>query len=106
MPLIEALAERKCLTEDVKSSSAAQRAAYSFFAGHRNGWLTIFGDGVGDGYFLDTNRMTKPGHIFYNMAEVRCYVFFPSVRILVAAIIQCYSKGVIRFDWIVEPADP
>lgn len=98
MPLAEAIAAHERLRQDVKASSTAQRVAFSIFAGHKNGWLTVFDDGAGDGHFLDIERVTEPGHFFYNMAEANHFVFFPSVHNFVAGLVECYSKGAIRFS--------
>ncbi|MHC4742161.1 MAG: SMI1/KNR4 family protein [Planctomycetota bacterium] len=98
MPLAEAIATRERLRQDVKASSTAQRVAFSIFAGHKNGWLTVFDDGAGDGHFLDIERVTEPGHFFYNMMEMNYYIFFPSVRNFIAGLVECYSKKAIWYS--------
>jgi cell wall assembly regulator SMI1 len=97
-PLQEALQDRDVPVKQAIASGLTGWAAFEFFAGHRDGWITVFADGAGDGYFLDTRRMAKPGYFFYNMAEVRYYVFFPSVRNFLAGLAECYAQGAIRFD--------
>jgi cell wall assembly regulator SMI1 len=98
VPLDQAIVERDLMEKQVSNLNPVQKSSFSLFAGHRKGWLTVFDDGAGDGYFLDPNRINEPGCFFYSMSEERYYVFFPSVGNFLAGLIDCYSQGAIRRD--------
>lgn len=96
VPLGEALHERSGLRQQVAETSVVQRLAYAVFAGHRTGWLTVFDDGAGDGYFYDPARARRRGSFFYCFAEVRTYHFFPSLGNFLAGATECYETGIYR----------
>lgn len=91
LPLGTAIERQIQLKEQVDSSSAIQRWAFSIFAGHRRNWITIFEDLCGDGYFYDPSRKDERCCIFYCLAEDG-YVFFPSLGNLLEAITECYTQ--------------
>jgi cell wall assembly regulator SMI1 len=95
MPLEEALIERDHLKEAIRASRLVDRGVYAVVAGHRKGWVPVFDDFAGDGYFWDIRRGEKPGHFFYNMSEMTYYFYFPSVRDFLAGIVEGYTSGAI-----------
>ena len=82
--------ECNALRAQLTAATPAQRAAYQTFAGHRNAWVPILPDGAGDGYFFDPERNS----FFYHFGETGTYHWFPSFRNFLAAVIECYEKGV------------
>lgn len=97
VPLAEALGESAGLSNQVARATTVQRAAYGFFAGHRKSWIALFDDGSGDGYFFDPERKPEEGAVFYCFAEDGTYIFFPSLKNLLAATVKCYETG--AFVW-------
>ena len=81
--------ERKLLRDSLVHQDWFNRAATNVFIAHRQNWIPIFVDGAGDGYFYDPGRPA----FFYNMAEVRYYLWFPSLRNFLAGTIECYASG-------------
>ena len=96
VPLEEAVQERSLLGQQAASLTGVQRAAYSVFAGHRNGWVQILDDGSGDGYFYDPKRTDAEGAFFHYFAEMRYYLWFPSARNFLAGVIECYESRAVR----------
>ena len=96
LPLDEAIRERALVAEQVAAQTWFQRLNFSIFAGHRKNWVTILDDGAGDGYFYDPERTEAAGAFFYNMGEVRDYIWFPSLRNFLAGAIECYETGAIK----------
>src|SRR5262249_46330237 len=64
MPLDEVVRDRALMGQQAASGSAVQRAAFSFFAGYRTGWIQVLDDGAGDGYFYDPKRTDAEGAFF------------------------------------------
>lgn len=64
------------------------------FMAHEKNWLSLFPDGAGDGYYYDPKRDYKAGGVFYNFREAGYYRYFPSVKNLLKAIVECYQNGV------------
>ena len=104
VPLSEALGLLTVLSNQVSQATAAQRAAFGMFAGHRRSWISLFDDGCGDGYFFDPKRKPQEGAVFYSFAEDGSYVFFPSLRNLLAGALKCYEVG--AFWWTNTPSGP
>jgi cell wall assembly regulator SMI1 len=102
VPLSEALGLQMVLSNQVSQATAAQRAAFGLFAGHRRSWISLFDDGSGDGYFFDPKRQPQEGAVFYSFAEDGSYVFFPSLGNLLAGAVKCYDVG--AFWWTNSPA--
>jgi cell wall assembly regulator SMI1 len=96
MPLDEALGSKRIITNQL-ANAGAQQAAFNVFAGHTKSWITLFDDGAGDGYFFDPKRKASEGAVFYHFAEDASYVFFPSVKNLLAGAAKCYEQG--AFSW-------
>lgn len=85
--------------------SGEQRSFSEAYVGFRKTWLTLFDDGAGDGYFLDTARNEAEGAVFYSFAEDGQYVFFPSIKNLLAAVAKGYEEGALPWkDSGVGPA--
>ena len=96
LPLDFAIEQHIQLKKDVDSSPWLQRLTFNIFAGHKLSWLTIFDDMCGDGYFYDHLRKNDNCCIFYNFAEDSSYMFFPSLKNLMAAINECYKQNAFR----------
>jgi len=95
VPLGDAVAQRATMRQQT-GESFMQRVAFTTLAGHRAGWLMVFEDGCGDGYFYDPDRRTTGGSFFYSFAEDGSYLFFPSVRNFVAGMVECFETGAYR----------
>ncbi len=93
LPLDTTIEKYMICKQQIESTSTLQRLAFNVFAGHRKDWITIFDDIFGDGYFYDPNRKNNEGCIFYHLAEDGYYFFFPSLKNLLTAIIECYRQG-------------
>lgn len=61
---------------------------------HEDNWLILFPDAAGDGYYYDPKRSYEAGGIFYNFREAGYYQYFPSIKNLLKAIVECYQNGV------------
>jgi cell wall assembly regulator SMI1 len=97
VPLDEALGANSIISNQVAKATGVQRAAFEMFAGHTKSWLPLFDDGASDGYFFDPTRKASEGAVFYHFAEEAHYVFFPSVKNLMAGIVKCYEQD--AFAW-------
>jgi hypothetical protein len=95
-PLEEVAAGRVAATGQLSLATAAQRIAFSIFAGHRKNWVHIFDDGGGDGYFYDPGRTDAEGAFFYHMAEEGYYLWFPSLNNFLSGVIECYEGGAFK----------
>ncbi len=89
VPLAEAVAERALMSQQ-------SGVALMVFAGHRRHWLHVLDDGAGDGYFYDPLRTDAQGAFFFHFAEVRQYVWFPSLRNFLSGIIECYQTHAVK----------
>lgn len=96
VPLDEVVRQRALVEQQLISAPRPQRAAFSVFAGHRTGWIQVLDDGAGDGYFYDPKRTDAEGAFFYHFAEVRYYLWFPSVRNFLAGVIECYGSHSVK----------
>ena len=95
VPLEQALEMSKSVQSD---TTFVQKLFYEVFAGHRKGWIVLLDDGCGDGYFYDPARSSGAGYVFYHFAEIGHYVFFPSLKNMFQAFIECYQNDVFNFD--------
>jgi cell wall assembly regulator SMI1 len=59
-------------------------------------WLIMFPDPAGDGYYYDYRAEYPRGGIFFNFRESGYFIYFPSLRNLLSAIIDCYRQGVYK----------
>jgi cell wall assembly regulator SMI1 len=94
--LEEVVRERVGFQQQLKAQTLGQRTTFSVFAGHRKGWLTIFPDGAGDGYFFDPARTESEGAFFYNFSEVMNYRWFPKFRNFLAGTVECFETQAFR----------
>ncbi|HUE72524.1 MAG TPA: SMI1/KNR4 family protein [Pirellulaceae bacterium] len=98
-PSLEQVIERKAAeAESLASATAFQRASYNAIVGYRTAWLPLFPDLAGDGYFYDPNRAPHEGAVFFHFAEMSHFVFFPSIKNLLAGIAECYETEVFSAD--------
>jgi cell wall assembly regulator SMI1 len=99
VPLDDAIARRAAVRQGVQQEGIVTRALHDAFAGHRDGWLDVFVDLAGDGYFYDPARRDQPGSFFYCFNETGDYLYFPSLNNFLAGLIECYESGV----YVVSP---
>ena len=57
------------------------------------GWLILFPDPAGDGYYYDPTKNCKNGGVFFNFRESGYYLYFPSIRNLLMAVVEGYRTG-------------
>lgn len=94
-PSLNRLADERTAGQlDLRKASFLQRTLHSLMLGHRESWIAIFPDGAGDGYYVDLSRPASQGAVFYNFTEDVHYVFYPSLKNLIAAIVECYEAEV------------
>ena len=65
-----------------------------FLMAHEKNWLSLFPDAAGDGYYYDPRKEYEAGGVFYNFREAGYYRYFPSIKNLLKAIVECYQNGV------------
>jgi hypothetical protein len=70
-----------------------ERGVYTFLPGEKS-WLILFPDIAGDGYYYDPERIYETGGVFYNFREDGYYRYFPSIKNLLGAIVECYQSNV------------
>jgi cell wall assembly regulator SMI1 len=95
VPLELAIAQRDRLQKQAAVGNAEQQQIHEMFVAHRNTWIGLIVDLAGDGYFYDPNRPEAEGSFFFNFAETGEYVFFPSFRNYLAAIIDGIDSKII-----------
>lgn len=75
-----------------------QRRGVGWLMVHEKNWLVLFPDPAGDGYYYDPARRYDTGGIFYNFRESGYYRYFPSIKNLLKAIVECYQNGAYSKD--------
>jgi cell wall assembly regulator SMI1 len=70
----------------------------SLLMAHEKNWLVLFPDFSGDGYYYDLKGSYETGVVFYNFRESNYYRYFPSIKNLLRAIIDCYQNDVYPID--------
>jgi hypothetical protein len=60
---------------------------------HEAGWLILFPDPGGDGYYYDPTKGYENGGVFFNFRESGYYLYFPSIRNLLMAVMEGYRTG-------------
>ncbi len=88
LPLDEFVREKAIMRQQLASATTVQKVGLSVFAGYMKSWVHVLDDGAGDGYFYDPERTDAEGAFFYHMAEVRYYVWFPSLRNFLSGTIE------------------
>ena len=88
-PLNNALEVRAVLTKQLQGAGAEVQQ----MLGPTLSWVPLFQDVAGDGYYFDPNRTKEDGAIFYNFKETGSYIFFPSIKNVIAGLIECYEVG-------------
>ncbi len=98
LPLETSLKQFSDTKHQTKTMSGIKAAAWKAFAAYRQGWIQILDDGAGDGYFFDPDRKSAEGAYLYHFAEVGEYVFFPSLRNVIAFANEGYASGAFTVD--------
>ena len=96
IPLQEAVEEKNNQWRKNHEENRARRVLLNSFIKHRKTWLPIFEDISGDGYFYDVAKNEARGAVFYCFAETNTYVFFPSIRNLLAGTLKCYKNNIFK----------
>ena len=96
IPLQEAVEEKNNLWRKNNDQNRARRVFLNSFIKHRKMWLPIFEDITGDGYFFDLAKREAQGGVFYCSSETNTYVFFPSIKNLLAGVLKCYQSNVFK----------
>lgn len=78
-------------------AAAYREHGVSALMAHEAGWLTLFPDPAGDGYYYDPTQSYPDGGVFYNFRESGYYLYFPSIRNLLAAVVECYRTGAYKY---------
>jgi cell wall assembly regulator SMI1 len=94
VPLELALTNRDDLRKQVKAGTSEQQQVYSAYAGHRDSWVGLIVDAAGDGHFFDPARSESEGSFFFCFAEDGNYIFYPTFRNYLAAVIEGENSGV------------
>jgi cell wall assembly regulator SMI1 len=93
LPAAEALGFPALVAEQSARASISQRAAARVFAGYKSRWIPIFKDPAEDGYFYDPLKTAQSGCFLYHFAEERYYIYFPSLKSVMAAVTECFESG-------------
>lgn len=102
LPLEEALQARLAANQDLTNSTTPlQRTAFDVLAGFTKTWIVIFDEDDGNGYYFDPQRQPGQGSIFFHDMEDGEYVFFPSAKNLLAAVVKGYQTK--TFYWENHP---
>jgi cell wall assembly regulator SMI1 len=96
IPLQEAIKEKNNLWRKNHDRNRAQRVYLNSLIKHRKTWIPIFEDIFGDGYFYDMAKGESKGGVFYCFAESSSYIFFPTIKNLLAGAVKCYKENVFR----------
>lgn len=96
IPLQEAVEEKNNLWRKNHDQNRVRRVFLNSFIKHRKMWLPVFEDISGDGYFYDMARGEARGGVFYCSADTNSYVFFPSIRNLLAGTVKCYKNNIFK----------
>lgn len=88
------LQEHALFQAQLKEQTALQRFVSDALISHTESWLAVFPDGAGDGYFYDPQRQSAGCEIFYTFTEVGYFKFFPSLKNLIAGILECYRSDI------------
>ena len=74
-------------------NQAYKEKGMQFFMAHEASWLILFPDPAGDGYYYDYKQDYARGGVFFNFRESAYYLYFPSIKNLLAALTECYRQG-------------
>jgi len=77
-------------------AAAYRQHGVSAWMAHEAGWLSLFPDAAGDGYYYDPTQSYPDGGVFYNFRESGYYLYFPSIRNLLMAVVECYQTGAYK----------
>jgi len=91
-PLDDAVSLNKQLNADYAARGFATLMA------HERGWLSLFPDPAGDGYYYDPTRPYHQGGVFYNFRETGYFIAFPSIKNLLTALVECFRAGAFGPD--------
>lgn len=95
VPLRDVLMARKHLNQSIQ---AQQFATLRQLAELQKDRLNILQNGAGDGYSVDLGRQPEEGATFYSVHDDFSWVFYPSLKNLVAAIAECYKTSAYPID--------
>jgi hypothetical protein len=87
LPLGLAIQTNRELTEQYRDKG------FSLLMAHEKHWLILFPDSAGDGYYYDPVKDYETGGVFYNFREAGYYRYFPSIKNLLKALVECYRQG-------------
>ena len=82
------------LENAIQTNQEFRKKGLYFLLPNEKYWLILFPDSAGDGYYYDPQSNYETGGIFYNFREAGYYRFFPSIKNLLKAIIECYQNDV------------
>jgi len=83
----------KAIQMNRELSAKYKEKGVGFLMAHEQTWLILFPDPAGDGYYYDSKHDYETGGVFYNFREDGYYQYFPSVKNLLQAIVECYQTG-------------
>jgi hypothetical protein len=86
------------LESAVQTNQDLQRQGLYLLLPHEKDWLILFPDAAGDGYYYDPHVSYQQGGIFYVFREAGYYRYFPSVKNLLMAVVECYQNGAYPQD--------
>jgi cell wall assembly regulator SMI1 len=95
IPLDVALNNRDVMRRDIQARDGVQQALSRAFLGHRESWVGIIEDGMGDGYFFDPRRTEAQGSFFFCSKELD-YVFYPRFANYLAELVEGEKVGIYR----------
>ena len=75
------------------SNAYFKEKGMELFMAHEFNWLILFPDPAGDGYYYDYKKDYERGGIFFVFRESGYYIHFPSIKNLLAGLIECYQQG-------------
>ncbi|MDH4202642.1 MAG: SMI1/KNR4 family protein [Phycisphaerae bacterium] len=94
MPLEESLKMTQSLRRP--EGTIVQKILLEAMTGYRKEWIMLLHDGCGDGYYCDPARTSDSGYVFYNFTEISHYIFFPSLKNMFQAFIECYQNNIFK----------
>ncbi len=75
-----------------EANSYFREKGLELFMAHEANWLILFSDPAGDGYHYDFRKSYEDGGVFFVFRESAYRVDFPSLKNVLAGLIECYRQ--------------
>lgn len=101
-PLENVLADYRYWNQSAQESNPLVKDIFGKMTSQQEFWFRFMPNHSGDAYIVDLKRRPEHGAVFYFVHDDFHWFFYPSLKNLIAAFVECYESGVMQGD----PAAP